>query len=169
MQKIILLSAMLLGVLSLFSCSKLQYRTLRRQYDFLDEKQTQSSYHVYRQDKDPGNKPKLTENPTIKLDNYLFQLSAVPYSPQSPKKVVLDLYAQKADSGEPAVDLEVMCHAIQQGTIFINTCSKPHVKDSKGHYTTTVEYNAPGEWQIRFEVKTPDNKILKPKYTILIK
>lgn len=166
MKKELFKLAMLLSVLSLYSCSKVQYQTLYRQYDVHDEEQTW--HKVYQHDKDNNNKAKLTENPTIQLDNYLFQLSAAPYSPKSLKKVVLILTAKKADSGKPALDLEVICHAIQQETIFINTCNKPHVKDTKGHYTTTVEYNAPGKWQVRFEVKTPDNKILKPIFYIVI-
>lgn len=112
----------------------------------------------------------VTEHERIKkIDQYVFRLYITPDPPKAQEETEISLAVQLVDSDQPVMDLAVGCRAIMQDHLFITRCEKPRQKDSVGHYPMRVIYSTPGEWQTRFEVKTPEGKMLEPVFNILVK
>lgn len=155
-------------IFGLHACARLQYKTLRRQYDFLDT-EIPTTYHVYRPEKSIKPDISVGKNRIQEIDGYVFRLFIKPYPPRAHEKVELDLAVQESKTEKPVMDLDVQCRAIMRNKFFINRCEQPHQKDSMGHYPISVKYSTAGSWQLRFEVKTPEGKILKPVFTISVK
>lgn len=148
------------------ACARVQYNVLKGQEDLKSESNAPGRYKSFNPSPSKIHPPSASKTQTI--GRYRFKLNVSPDPPRAQKEVDIDLTVQDVHTGEPVMDLDARCRGIMQEQMFITRCDTPHQKDSLGHYPLSVVYSMAGDWTLRFDIKTPEGKILKPAFTITV-
>jgi hypothetical protein len=101
------------------------------------------------------------------IEGNIFHLYLMPENPRVNQEVEIDLAVEDA-AGKPVKKLDVSCRSIHEDHFFISQCKKPYTKNAIKHHVMSIVYESSGQWQLRFDVKTEDGRILNPVFNITV-